>query len=58
MYTAADTTAGLNQGKAAIEFERPQSAEEAVRCMDGGVLDGEVLKVTVRHWLPPPFCRS
>lgn len=43
-----DTAAGLNRGKAAIEFDTSLSAENAARCMDGGVLDGEVLKVTVR----------
>ncbi|EJT45492.1 RNA binding protein [Trichosporon asahii var. asahii CBS 2479] len=36
---------GLNRGKAALEFDRPNQAEEAVRCMDGGILDGSVLKV-------------
>lgn len=40
--------AGLNRGKAALEFDRPNQAEEAVRCMDGGILDGSVLKVQVR----------
>jgi RNA recognition motif-containing protein len=44
-----DIAAGLNRGKAAIEFDRPQGAQDAARCMDGGVLDGEVLKVTVSY---------
>lgn len=42
-----DCPAGLNRGKAALEFDRPNQAEEAVRCMDGGILDGSVLKVQV-----------
>ncbi|KAL1405173.1 hypothetical protein Q8F55_008798 [Vanrija albida] len=47
---------GLNRGKAAIEFERASSAEEAVRCMDGGILDGSALKVQVNLGASPPGC--
>ncbi|RSH86391.1 uncharacterized protein EHS24_004641 [Apiotrichum porosum] len=36
---------GLNRGKAAIEFDAAAAADDAVRCMDGGVLDGSVLRV-------------
>ncbi|ORY28600.1 hypothetical protein BCR39DRAFT_451859, partial [Naematelia encephala] len=38
---------GLNRGKAALEYEGPAQAKEAIRCMDGGVLDGSQLSVQV-----------
>ena len=39
--------AGLNRGKAALEFETPSQAEKAVKHMDGGQLDGSFLSVQV-----------
>ena len=39
--------AGLNRGKAALEFEGSEMAEKAVKCMDGGQLDGSFLTVQV-----------
>lgn len=43
----ADVAAGLNRGKAALEFEKPSQAEKAIKHMDGGQLDGAFLTVQV-----------
>ena len=43
--------AGLNRGKAAIEFEYTQDAEKAIKHMDGGQLDGSFLTVQVSAFL-------
>lgn len=43
----ADVVAGLNRGKAAIEFSSPSEAEKATKHMDGGQLDGAYLTVQV-----------
>jgi RNA recognition motif-containing protein len=39
--------AGLNRGKAALEFEHPDEAEKAIKHMDGGQLDGSFVTVQV-----------
>ncbi|ODN84034.1 hypothetical protein L202_00063 [Cryptococcus amylolentus CBS 6039] len=50
---------GLNRGKAALEFENSSAAEKAKKHMDGGQLDGSVLKVDIsEHPLPPPKAAS
>ncbi|WVQ71294.1 hypothetical protein IAR50_000821 [Cryptococcus sp. DSM 104548] len=50
---------GLNRGKAALEFENSKAAEQAKKHMDGGQLDGSVLKVDIsEHPLPPPKAAS
>lgn len=41
------SAAGLNRGKAAIEFEKSADAEMAVKHMEGGQLDGAALTVQV-----------
>lgn len=41
--------AGLNRGKAALEFEKPEEATAAVKHMDGGQLDGSILSVLVSY---------
>jgi len=46
-WWSAFIVAGLNRGKAALEFERSDLAEKAVKCMDGGQLDGSFLTVQV-----------
>jgi len=45
--SAYSVLAGLNRGKAAVEFEHPDEAEKAVKHMDGGQLDGSFLAVQV-----------
>lgn len=47
-WTYAEDVAGLNKGKAAIQYDRPSEAEKAAKHMDGGVLDGSTVKVQVR----------
>jgi hypothetical protein len=49
--------AGLNRGKAALEFEKASQATQAVKHMDGGQLDGSFLQVQVSDALykPPPI---
>jgi RNA-binding protein with serine-rich domain 1 len=42
------TAAGLNKGKAAIQYEDAAEAEKAASHMDGGQLDNAFLKVVVR----------
>ncbi|KAF8204932.1 hypothetical protein BJ912DRAFT_840479, partial [Pholiota molesta] len=36
---------GQNRGKAALEFAEPSSAHKAASHMDGGQIDGSILKV-------------
>lgn len=48
-----ETVAGLNKGKAAIEFDTPAAASKAVKCMDGGQLDGSFLNVQVSLLIKP-----
>lgn len=46
--------AGLNRGKAALEFANPDEADKAVTHMNGGQLDGSILSVQVSsqtRWL-------
>lgn len=47
-----DSVAGLNRGKAAIEFAAPDLASKAVKHMDGGQLDGAFLTVQVSLPIP------
>ena len=42
----------MNRGKAAIEFEKPDEADKAVKHMDGGQLDGAFLNVQVSRQSP------
>jgi RNA-binding protein with serine-rich domain 1 len=39
--------AGLNRGKAAVEFSEASEAEKAVKHMNGGQLDGSFLTIQV-----------
>ena len=53
------TIAGQNRGKAAVEFTEPAFAHKAYTHMNGGQLDGAVLKLElsdlpVRSRSPPP----
>jgi RNA-binding protein with serine-rich domain 1 len=43
----ADEIAGLNRGKAAVEFSEASEAEKAVKHMNGGQLDGSFLTIQV-----------
>ena len=45
----AHPAAGLNRGKAALEYEGPAEAETAIKHMNGGQLDGSFLTVQVSH---------
>jgi RNA recognition motif-containing protein len=47
MGMMADGIAGLNRGKAAIEFSNAEEAEKAVKHMNGGQLDGSFLTIQV-----------
>jgi RNA-binding protein with serine-rich domain 1 len=47
MGIMADGIAGLNRGKAAIEFSNAEEAEKAVKHMNGGQLDGSFLTIQV-----------
>src|ERR1700721_1004789 len=59
-----DVKAGQNRGKAALEFADSPSAHKAASHMDGGQLDGSILKVELSELpirsssrsrpLPPP----
>ncbi|KAH8830666.1 hypothetical protein DL96DRAFT_962995 [Flagelloscypha sp. PMI_526] len=40
---------GQSKGKAALEYELPESAEKAVDHMDGGYLDGQTVKVELSN---------
>jgi RNA recognition motif-containing protein len=48
----ADVVAGLNRGKAAVEFSNAEEAKKAVKHMDGGQLDGSLLSVQVSYEAP------
>lgn len=50
------TAAGLNKGKAAIEFDLPAQADKAASHMNGGQLDGQYLKVKVGLVGPSMAC--
>ncbi|KAF8232467.1 hypothetical protein L208DRAFT_1458864 [Tricholoma matsutake] len=45
---------GQNRGKAALEYVDPPSAHKAASHMDGGQLDGAVLKVELSNLPIPP----
>ena len=52
----------LNMGKAYVEFEKVEEAEEAVMKMDGGFIDGQEIKVAKvlvqRNRSPMPPARN
>ena len=52
-WKGADEIAGLNRGKAAVEFSEASEAEKAVKHMNGGQLDGLFLTIQVS---PPLIC--
>jgi RNA recognition motif-containing protein len=52
MGIMADGIAGLNRGKAAIEFSNAEEADKAVKHMNGGQLDGSFLTIQVSPLSP------
>jgi len=53
----------LSRGFAYVEFEKPEEAEKAIKYMDGGQIDGQVINVSIaigraKPPIPRPYRRS